>query len=146
MQPSDASKALVEDELQSLAALVDTIIPRTDTPGASDAGVLRYINRLLARGFENVEQFRAGLHALDDISARQFGASFSELDEPDRLRLLLAISERSRSPEREFLARVRRRTLAAYYGSRAGLCEELGWRVRRPERNARGCTHSKHRQ
>jgi hypothetical protein len=143
-QPEEALKTLDEHEQQSLAVLVDTIIPRTDTPGASDAGVPRYINRLLTRDIENAQVFRAGLHALDVISARQFGTSFSELAEPSRLCLLSTISENPHSPAAEFLAKVKRHTVAAYYLSREGLCEELGWRGRRSQRRFQGCTHSKH--
>ena len=54
-----AQRALVSD-------LVETILPRTDTPGALDAGVPEFIDRMLAWWFTNDErdQFLRALAAI----------------------------------------------------------------------------------
>ena len=53
-------------ELECLKALVDAIIPRTDTPGASDAGVPTYIDRRLAANPQLAESFRRSAHEVRD--------------------------------------------------------------------------------
>ena len=66
----------------TLAAMAETIIPRTETPGAIDAGVPRYIE-LMAQQWMNDEErtiFNSGLAALMDEMQAEFGKPFEQLD------------------------------------------------------------------
>jgi len=56
---------LTAAELECLTALAEAIIPRTDTPGAADAGVPATIDRRLAASPQLAERFRSGMKALD---------------------------------------------------------------------------------
>src|SRR3954462_14638229 len=67
---------LTQTELDWLKALVDTIIPRTDTPGASDAGVTAFVDRRLAANPALTEVFRSGMKSLDADAQARFGAAF----------------------------------------------------------------------
>src|SRR5437763_1763426 len=79
---------LTQPELDCLSALVDAIIPRTDTPGASDAGVPAFIDRRLAANPSLAETVRAGLKALDGDARARFGAAFAAAP-PEQQVLLL---------------------------------------------------------
>src|SRR3954451_18051195 len=67
-------------ELEWLKVLVDTIIPPTDTPGASDAGVPAFIQRRLALSDQLLTRFRAGIAAIDSASTEKFERQFPLLD------------------------------------------------------------------
>jgi hypothetical protein len=64
-----------------VTAITELIIPRTDTPGAIDAGVPAFIDHLLAHWYADAarEEFLTGL---DQIPVRAGGSFFSL--EPDR--------------------------------------------------------------
>ena len=84
---------LNDTEAATLEAVVDRIIPADASAGAGQAGVVVYIDRLLA-GFRQDLQvaYRIGLRELDALCAAQFGAAFAELEETQRdevLRTLL---------------------------------------------------------
>src|SRR5947199_7494758 len=86
---------LTQPELDSLKALADAIIPRTDTPGASDAGVPAFIDRRLAANPSLAETVRVGLKALDDDARARFGVAFAAVL-PEQQVLLL--TERQEGP------------------------------------------------
>src|SRR4051812_25467228 len=52
------------DEMKVVATLSDLIIPRTDTPGASDAGVPEFIDRRLTASPNLAASFRSGMASL----------------------------------------------------------------------------------
>jgi gluconate 2-dehydrogenase gamma chain len=84
---------LNDAEAATLEAIVDRIIPGDETVGASQAGVVVYIDRLLA-GFRQDLQlaYRIGLRELDGLCSERFGAAFADLDEAQQdevLRMLL---------------------------------------------------------
>src|SRR5947209_13208262 len=72
------SGALSKPELDQLSALVDAIIPRTDTPGAVDAGVPALIQRRLSADAQMAEAFRSGLKTFEAGAQSEFGTPFAQ--------------------------------------------------------------------
>jgi hypothetical protein len=137
--PASAEPALLTaPELATLTALVDTIIPRTDTPGASDAGVPAFIDRRLAANPELAARFREGIQALDAAARSQFQADFPALTSPQRIELL---TTRADDP---FFRLAKGLTVDGYYTSRDGLAGELGWHGNTFLPEFKGCTHPEH--
>jgi hypothetical protein len=131
---------LTAPELACLTALVDAIIPRTDTPGASDAGVPATIDRRLAASPQLAERFRGGIKALDADAQSRFGAAFSALTGQQQVELLKARGEDA------FFGMVKDMTVEAYYTSKEGLAEELGWHGNTFLTEFKGCTHPEHQR
>jgi gluconate 2-dehydrogenase gamma chain len=127
-------------ELECLKALVDAIIPRTDTPGASDAGVPATIDRRLADSPPFAERFRSGMKALDGDAQSRFGAVFSALTPQQQVELL---TPRGQDP---FFRMVKDMTVDAYYTSKEGLATELGWHGNTFLPEFKGCTHPEHQK
>lgn len=80
-------------ELAVLNDVAETMIPRTDTPGAQDAEVAAVVDGLmLTWAVESTqEQFRRVLEGFDDKAREQFGASYGELSSEDRFAVVDAI-------------------------------------------------------
>jgi gluconate 2-dehydrogenase subunit 3-like protein len=118
-----------------LSVLVDMMIPRTDTPGAADAGVHWYVDRIAGDKLEVREKLSQGLTWLDDESHRRFGKDFVEADAADRARLLTMISDLPEANSadarlasgRDFFRQVKAMTIQGYYQSEIGMMEELHW-------------------
>jgi hypothetical protein len=139
--PSDAQTALLSPpEAATLKALVDTIVPRTDTPGASDAGVHTSIERRLAASTTLADRFRAGLKALDADAQSRFNTGFATATPQQQIELLQA---RLDDP---FFRLAKDMTVDVYYTSREGLTEELGWHGNTFLTEFKGCTHPEHQQ
>ena len=80
-QQPDASwtpRTLTADQLALATALVEHIIPRTDTPGAKDAGVPRFFDDLLTDHYRAPERNRilAGLRGVDVRALRKHKKKF----------------------------------------------------------------------
>jgi hypothetical protein len=112
---------------------VDVIIPRTDTPGASDAGVPIAIDKLCANNPKLKKDITAGLARLEK-------AKFSELDEAGRIAIVKPMSD-ANDP---FFRGIKNMTIDAYYSSREGLTQELGWHANTFVAEFKGCTHPEH--
>lgn len=75
---------------QIIAAMTEVIIPRTDTPGAIDAGVPRYIELMVANWMEDGERdiFAAGLRDIETRIPQQYGKPFHALSTSDQLSIM----------------------------------------------------------
>ena len=129
---------LTQPELDWLKTLVDAIIPRTGTPGASDAGVPAFIDRRLAADPQLAESFRKGMKALDADAQNRFGAAFPGLSPQQQIVLLTSHQEDA------FLRSMKELTIDGYYTSEAGLTQELGWHGNTFLTEFKGCTHPEH--
>jgi uncharacterized protein involved in copper resistance len=139
--PAEGQAALLSaSELECLKALVDAIIPRTDTAGASDAGVPAAIDRRLAASSELAERFRGEMNAFDNDAQSRFGMPFSKLTAEQQIELL---KSRGEDP---FFRMVKGMTVDAYYTSKEGLAEELGWHGNTFLAEFKGCTHPEHQR
>jgi hypothetical protein len=78
-----------------VAAIAETIIPRTETPGAIDAGVPRFIELMLADWCNDQERgiFEQGLVQLDQYTRAEYGKRFDKLDQQTRLEILELLEE-----------------------------------------------------
>jgi gluconate 2-dehydrogenase gamma chain len=77
---------------KTLRAVVDCLIPPNDFPGAYDAGVCDYFERLLQTDLaEDAELFRAGLDAIEAEALMRFNKRFAELDVSEQNSTLAAI-------------------------------------------------------
>jgi hypothetical protein len=132
--PAEAQQTfLSQSELDWLAVLVDTIIPRTDTPGASDAGVPVFIDRRLSGNPQLAALFREGMKELE-------AAGFAAATEERRIELL---TPRQNTP---FFRAMKGLTVDGYYTSEAGLTQELGWHGNSFLPEFKGCTHPEHQK
>lgn len=101
--------------------LADRIIPRTDTPGASDVDVTGFIDHLLTAWYPAADRdaFLAGLAAIEARATAEGGVPFVELTEPDQLRLLTAL-DGATGPDGSAewaMARVKSLTVFGYFTS-----------------------------
>jgi hypothetical protein len=79
-----------EEEGLALAEIGETILPKTDTPGARDALVHEYIDQAVAACMdeEDQEKFKTGFTALLADCQQEHQKSFVECDAPTRLAFL----------------------------------------------------------
>ena len=77
---------------ETLRAVVDCLIPPDDFPGAYEAGVCDYIERLLQTDLaEHAEFFRAGLDATDNEALATYNAPFPLLTRDQQISILESI-------------------------------------------------------
>jgi Gluconate 2-dehydrogenase subunit 3 len=78
--------------LDTLRAVVDCLIPPDDFPGAYDAGVCDYIERLLRTDLaDQAALYRAGVDAIDAEALARFGKPFANLSPAEHILTLTAI-------------------------------------------------------
>jgi hypothetical protein len=87
---------LTPAQVAVINAVGDTILPRTDTPGASDVGVADWIDVLVAEyyGDEETATFLAGLDAIDSTAKANGGTALADLS-PDARETVIASIERA---------------------------------------------------
>jgi hypothetical protein len=144
---------LDEHQNETLIAFSDLIIPATDTPGAKEALVNRYIDLVLAA--ETRETQRAFLNAfgyLDGESMRRFEAAFRHLSREDQDNLLHALAyprdadgwtgEPYATPDagHAHFETLKQLIVSAYYSSQIGE-QELGWDGEFAHGGYEGCEH-----
>jgi gluconate 2-dehydrogenase gamma chain len=132
------------DEMKWVAKLVDLIIPRTDTPGASDARVPEYVDRALARNGSLKDRFKLGMGRLNDRAKQDHGAAFDALTDVQQIALLTEMSEAPDTALGRFFKLAKSLTIDGYYTSQEGLKQELGWNANTYLPEFKGCTHPEH--
>jgi len=89
------ARALDSHGRHTVIAAADRIIPKTETPGATDAGVVDFIDKMLADWYspEERDRFLNGLRELDASARRRFGKNFADCADPDQNATLSAIDD-----------------------------------------------------
>jgi len=130
---------LTPAQLELVGAVVDIIIPRTNTPGAKDVGVPMLIDSLLENVYspEDRARYLAGLAEFDGAAITRQGAPFLALDEQRRSALVrefhdAAVAEEVRRDEvddeplkRPFILMTKELTLLGFFTSVPGATEVL---------------------
>ncbi len=127
MLDKSAFKILGSEEAREFAAIAARIIPTDETPGATEAGVIYFIDNVLGTSrTEALEPMRAGLASLQASAQSSYGsASFSALTPEQQDALLVSIEET------EFFGTMRYMTIAGMFSlpEYGGNRDYAGWKL-----------------
>ena len=81
---------LSADQAQLVVALSDVIMPKTDTPGAVEAGVPQFIDDMLQTVYTQADKDRItkGMAAFDEESKSGYGDVFASAKKEDQIALV----------------------------------------------------------
>jgi hypothetical protein len=125
---------LTEDQAGLVSAIAEVIIPKTDTPGAIEAGVPSFIDLLLKDVFnkDDKEKFISGLNAFNDEAKKSAGSSFAELDANKQVEFFKSIHDpavegykKGEIKERPFVLSMKELTCLGFFTSEPGATQVL---------------------
>jgi hypothetical protein len=138
-----AASKLDAAQQEMIAQLADLILPRTETPGAIDAGVPAFIEHIVSDWYSAGERtiFVDGLRAVDEFCTRNYGHGFVAVDAAQRVAALQSLEQQAagyvpspgtsvfgkpdeRSP---FFFKLKLLTVLGYYTSQVGATSELAF-------------------
>jgi hypothetical protein len=131
-------ETLTPEQARTVTALAEVIIPETDTPGATTAGVVDFVDVLLTDWLDAGERHRF-LNGIDDVGRRAYDlelAAFADLSPEGRISIVAGLDAEieavRQDPELKasdyFFYDMKRFTLAGYFTSEVGL-RALGYRM-----------------
>jgi Gluconate 2-dehydrogenase subunit 3 len=118
-----------------LEALVDTILPATDTPGAREARVQVFVDLALRDCYTPAEQelFVDGLEALAEECQARYGRAFEACSPEQRHDLLARLDAASYAPDTgargSFIRILKDLTLVGFFTSRIGATQVLAYQA-----------------
>ncbi len=144
-----APRTLNPNQEAIVKTMAEMILPRTDTPGATDVGATEFIDLMLTEWYDDIDRqrFLTGLADVDRRSQSLFGKQFVDCQAVQQAEILTALGQRMAAevdlaPDRgrpmrgasprtdeSFYPMLRRLTLTAYYTSEAGATAELQFEV-----------------
>ena len=142
-------RTLNSHQYATVTAMAEMILPKTETPGATDVGVCDFVDLILTEWYDEAERtrFLSGLADVDARSQRLFAEDFVACSPIRQADILTALGEKmdedadrvhdqvrqsagsAPRPEKNFYSMLRRLTLTAYYTSEAGATEELNFQI-----------------
>ena len=130
-----ALRALTPAEYEMVAHAAERIIPRTGTPGATDAKVAAFIDVMLADWYDadDRERFKTGLGELDTSARKMAGQPFVRMSETQQIAVLEALDRelslrrqsREAGVDDHWFAMLKHLTIWGYYTSEPGIVKEL---------------------
>jgi gluconate 2-dehydrogenase gamma chain len=131
-------RALTPQQHEIAATIAELIIPKTDTPGARDAGVPAFIDVMLAEWADDEQRkmFTTGLADVDARSRAAFGKDFVACTAAQQSEIvqdldyeLAQLRDAKADTSRQFFGAMKWVTLTGYYTSEVGATSELHFRV-----------------
>jgi hypothetical protein len=129
----------------TVKTMAELILPRTDTPGATDVGTSEFIDLMLTEWYDEEDRtrFLNGLEEVDLRAQALFARNFVEATPDQQAAILTWLGQKmtedaevaprprrgSRGVSRNFYSMFRTLTLTAYYTSEAGATQELHFQM-----------------
>ena len=122
---TEAQRAIID-------RLADIIIPADEqSPGAHDAGVVRYIDLLAgASAPARQQQWTQGLDAVENAARAKFSKSFTQCERRQQEQIVAAMAENEGDPANDlqrFFLLIKYATVDGYRFSEIGVKQYMGW-------------------
>jgi gluconate 2-dehydrogenase gamma chain len=140
-----APRTLNANQDSTVKAMAELILPKTETPGASDVGVNEFIDLMLTEWYDEQDRtrFLSGLAEVDSRTKTLFGKIFVDASLEQQGEILIWLGQKTttepnvprsgsrqrRTSYRNFYSMFRHLTLTAYYTSESGATGELHFQM-----------------
>ena len=106
-------------QLDLVTAIAERILPRTDTPGATDVGVPAFVDLMLGKYSTESERqvFTAGLDEVNAASLASHAQSFVKISAAQQDAILMKIAVASQKKEKTFFHQIKELTVVGYFTS-----------------------------
>ena len=123
--PKTVWRFLTEAEAATIIAIAEQIIPADQDPGATDAGVINFIDKQLAGFYSNFqENYRNGIVALNQFCTEKHGQLFQKLEWNKQTEVLKLMEKNSiegdywkENQSSRFFRMMRDHSMQGFYGS-----------------------------
>jgi hypothetical protein len=118
-------------EQDTLAKMVDTIIPAGNSIGAISVGVDKFLQQLFDDCYEEPVQgnIKQQLKELQHITSRPKGKSFTDANQKEREQILIMLSTSGDKNVKDFYAVVKSETIRGFITSQKVMTEFHGYKV-----------------
>lgn len=121
---------LTENQGILVSQVAEIIIPKTDTPGAKDAGVPGFIDLMLKDCYakEDQDNFISALTAFDEEAKKAHGDTFIELNAEKQTEFVKKTHEEAitaNAEKRPFILMMKELTMLGFFTSKPGATEVL---------------------
>src|SRR5688572_28232130 len=115
----DAPTYLSSPQFATVRAIAERIIPKTDSPGATDVGVPAFIDLMYGKYLTEEEKrvFAAGLAELEKLSGEQGQRNFVQLSSVQQDALLTQMARAAQEQEKTFFHLMKELTLLGYFSA-----------------------------
>jgi len=130
---AQAHKFFADAEFALVDELTEMVIPADEkSGGARAAKVAGYLDFRLSEAFEPADRdvWRAGLKRIEEISTEMHGAAFLKTTPEQRGMLMTRISANEANPQKPeelFFRTLKDATIRAYYTSKIGIHDDIGY-------------------
>ena len=110
---------LPAEQSKILAGMVESIIPKTDTPGAGELGVGNFVQKMVKDCYDKKAQdnLAKGVDSLESQSMKTFGKSFTDAGKDQKVQLLQEMEKSSDPDQKAFFGLVKNLTIQGYMSS-----------------------------
>jgi gluconate 2-dehydrogenase gamma chain len=125
---------LTQEQASLVSEIAEVIIPKTDTPGAKDAGVPAFIDLMLKDVYsqEDKDKFIAGLNSFNEEAKKSAGSDFIDLDPAKQVDFFKSVHDPAVAAfksgeikERPFVLVVKELTCLGFFTSEPGATQVL---------------------
>lgn len=125
---------LTEEQARLVGEIAEVIIPKTDTPGAKDAGVPAFIDTMLKDVYkqEDKDKFIAGLNSFNEEAKKSAGSDFIDLDPAKQVDFFKSVHDPAVAgfktgeiKERPFVLMIKELTCLGFFTSEPGATQVL---------------------
>ena len=130
-QARGAARFFTPAQFATLAETAETIIPRTDTPGAKDAGVPQFMDSLMTAwaSKERQAQFRKLIGEIDAAALAAGGKPLAKLTPAKRLDVVRAFDAEKLTARDPVYTKFKELVMTLYYLSEVGATKELRYEL-----------------
>jgi hypothetical protein len=118
-------------QFATMAEVADIILPKTDTPGAKEAGVPEALDALMTNwaSVERQQQFRRLIDEIDLAALGSGGTAFPAMPKAKRAELVRSYDTAKLAAGDPVYAKFKELVITLYYSSEAGATKELRYEL-----------------